>query len=44
LGRNWGAAQIVHFCWVVAGGLLVFFSAMNYFTHVGLLTNTSDAL
>ena len=35
---------IVRFCWTVAGGLLVLFSAMNYFTHIGLLMNTSDSL
>src|SRR5262249_52334395 len=28
-------------CWSVAGALLVLFSAMNYFTHIGLLINTS---
>jgi len=31
-------------CWSVAGALLVLFSAMNYFTHIGLLINTSDSL
>jgi hypothetical protein len=36
--------NVVHFCWCVAGGLLVLFSAMNYFTHIGLLMNTSDSL
>lgn len=36
--------NIVRFCWTVAGGLLVLFSAMNYFTHIGLLMNTSDSL
>jgi uncharacterized membrane protein len=36
--------SIVGFCWTVAGGLLVLFSAMNYFTHIGLLMNTSDSL
>jgi uncharacterized membrane protein YciS (DUF1049 family) len=30
-------------CWRVAGGLFVLFSAMNYFTHIGLLINTSDS-
>ena len=35
--------NIVRLCWTVAGGLLVFFSAMNYFTHIGLLMNTSDS-
>jgi hypothetical protein len=30
--------------WRVAGVLLVLFSAMNYFTHIGLLMNTSDSL
>ena len=36
--------KIVRLCWTVAGGLLVLFSAMNYFTHIGLLMNTSDSL
>ena len=36
--------NIVRLCWTVAGGLLVLFSAMNYFTHIGLLMNTSDSL
>ena len=36
--------SIACFCWTVAGGLLVFFSAMNYFTHIGLLMNTSESL
>ena len=36
--------KMVRFCWTVAGGLLVIFSAMNYFTHIGLLMNTSDSL
>jgi uncharacterized membrane protein len=31
-------------CWSVAGVLLVLSSAMNYFTHIGLLMNTSDSL
>ena len=35
--------NIVRLCWTVAGGLLVLFSAMNYFTHIGLLMNTSDS-
>jgi Protein of unknown function (DUF981) len=30
-------------CWQVAGVLLALFSAMNYFTHIGLLINTSDS-
>lgn len=36
--------NVARFCWAVAGGLLVLFSAMNYFTHIGLLMNTSDSL
>ena len=36
--------NIVRLCWTVAGGLFVLFSAMNYFTHIGLLMNTSDSL
>jgi hypothetical protein len=31
-------------CWSVAGVLLVLFSAMNYFTHIGLLMNSSDSI
>jgi hypothetical protein len=30
-------------CWRVAGILIILFSAMNYFTHIGLLMNTSDS-
>jgi hypothetical protein len=30
-------------CWRLAGVLLALFSAMNYFTHIGLLMNTSDS-
>ena len=30
-------------CWGIAGELFVLFSAMNYFTHIGLLMNTSDS-
>jgi len=41
---NHKGISIVRFCWTVAGGLLVLFSAMNYFTHIGLLMNTSDSL
>jgi len=43
---NWNrkVVAVVRFCWTVAGVLLVFFSAMNYFTHIGLLMNTSDSL
>jgi len=41
---NSKAMNIVRLCWTVAGGLLVLFSAMNYFTHIGLLMNTSDSL
>ena len=43
---NWNrqVINLVRLCWGVAGALLVFFSAMNYFTHIGLLMNTSDSL
>jgi uncharacterized protein DUF981 len=43
---NWNhkVITVVRFCWTVARVLLVFFSAMNYFTHIGLLMNTSDSL
>jgi hypothetical protein len=43
---NWNRTAIVtvvRFSWTVAGVLLVLFSAMNYFTHIGLLLNTSDS-
>jgi hypothetical protein len=42
---NWNrqVVNVVRLCWNVAGVLLVFFSAMNYFTHIGLLMNTSDS-
>ena len=29
---------------IASGGLLVLISAMNYFTHIGLLMNSSDSL
>jgi hypothetical protein len=29
-------------CWTISGRLFVLFSAMNYFSHIGLLMNTSD--
>ena len=35
--------SVVRFCWSAAGVLLVVFSAMNYFTHIGLLINTFDS-
>jgi hypothetical protein len=41
---NRTAITFVHLCCCVAAGLLVLFSAMNYFTHIGLLMNTSDSL
>src|SRR5262249_49740391 len=42
---NWNTkvATVVRFSWTVAGVLLVLFSAMNYFTHIGLLMNTADS-
>jgi hypothetical protein len=41
---NQKVLTVVRLCWGVAGVLLLFFSAMNYFTHIGLLMNTSDSL
>jgi hypothetical protein len=41
---NGTAIALVYLCWRVAGGLPVLFSTMNYFTHIGLLMNTSDSL
>jgi hypothetical protein len=35
--------NVVRLRWSAAGALLVLFSAMNYFTHIGLLVNTSDS-
>ena len=35
--------NVVRLRWSAAGALLVLFSAMNYFTHIGLLMNTSDS-
>jgi hypothetical protein len=35
--------MVARICWGVAGVLFVLFSAMNYFTHIGLLMNTSDS-
>ena len=40
---NRKVVAIVRFPWNVAGVLLVLFSVMNYFTHIGLLMNTSDS-
>jgi Protein of unknown function (DUF981) len=43
---NWNrkVLSVVRYSWFVAGVLLMLFSAMNYFTHIGLLMNTSDSL
>ena len=43
---NWNrkVLSVVRYSWFVAGVLLVLFSALNYFTHIGLLMNTSDSL
>jgi Protein of unknown function (DUF981) len=43
--RNWsgGILKICALCWQIAGVLFLLFSAMNFFTHIGLLTNTSDS-
>jgi uncharacterized protein DUF981 len=41
---NRKVVTLVRLCWSIAGVLLVLFSAMNYFTHIGLLMNTSDSL
>jgi len=35
--------KVAAMCWRVAGVLFVLFSSMNYFTHIGLLMNTSDS-
>jgi Protein of unknown function (DUF981) len=41
---NLKVVKLAWTCWSVAGSLLVLFSAMNFFTHIGLLMNTSDSL
>lgn len=42
---NWNrkVLMLAAMCWGVAGVWFVLFSAMNYFTHIGLLMNTSDS-
>ena len=42
---NWNGKvlMLARICWGVAGVMLVLFSAMNYFTHIGLLMNTFDS-
>jgi hypothetical protein len=32
-------ALLVGVCWIAAGGCFLLFSAMNYYTHIGLLVN-----
>jgi uncharacterized protein DUF981 len=43
--RSWngGILKICSVCWQIAGVLFLLFSAMNFFTHIGLLMNTSDS-
>ena len=43
--RNWNCKVLkaACICWSIAGLLFIIFSAMNYFTHIGLLMNTSDS-
>ncbi|HEY7416228.1 MAG TPA: DUF981 family protein [Ktedonobacteraceae bacterium] len=41
--RNPTVVTVIYLCWTIAGAVLVLFSAMNYFTHIGLLINTSDS-
>jgi hypothetical protein len=43
--RKWNREimKISVVCWGIAGVFFVLFSAMNYFTHIGLLMNTSDS-
>jgi uncharacterized membrane protein len=43
LMKNQKVALVIHFCWTVSGIALVLFSALNYFTHIGLLMNSSDS-
>jgi hypothetical protein len=42
-GWNRGILKICALCWQIAGVLFLLFSAMNFFTHIGLLMNTSDS-
>ena len=43
--RSWNPSLLMAaaLCWRIAGVLFLLFSAMNYFTHIGLLINTSDS-
>jgi Protein of unknown function (DUF981) len=43
--RKWNRKllMISVICWAIAGVVIVLFGAMNYFTHIGLLMNTSDS-
>jgi hypothetical protein len=43
--RTWNhqILRISALCWQIAGVLFLLFSAMNFFTHIGLLMNTSDS-
>jgi hypothetical protein len=43
--RTWNPKLLIAsaWCWRVAGVLFLLFSSMNYFTHIGLLMNTSDS-
>lgn len=42
---NWNRKVLTFaaICWRIAGVLFVLFSVMNFFTHIGLLMNTSDS-
>lgn len=37
---NSGLISTVSWLWIVGGGILLLFGAMNYFTHIGLVVNT----
>lgn len=36
---KWG--QLIYICWIIAGVVLLLFGAMNYYTHIGDLQNTT---
>lgn len=39
--RNLGVLRVVFYCWVIAGIVFLGFGALNYYTHIGLLQNTT---
>jgi hypothetical protein len=41
--KNWHRTTLaaVRLCWMISGALFLLFSALNFFTHIGLLLHTS---